>query len=374
MRSDLLTGCPPWLCEAPARLWLHVWPEDRMLQLALYGAFGLGALTLLVLLQVLLLGELSRRRAVRRQQFNEQWRPYFALCSLSDDVPTSHASLPRRHQLWFLLQWNRTQLQLRGAARERMNRALVALGMDRQALLLLRGRVRSKLIGLTCLRHLADPTHWDAVQPLLLSRNAIVALAAAQTLVAMDPAKAMQLILPAAVERPDWALPRLVSLCQQAGEQAVTTPLLIVLSSSPDPRRERLVGLLVHGDPRHAAPWARARLDQGAPVEQLQVALRCLSELGDPRDRPRLLRALGHEQEGVRLAALLALHKQARREDSELFLPLLADRSWWVRQAAADSLATLPGASPDALQQLLEQVHDRYGRDALRRAIAEVRR
>ncbi|MDH0690831.1 HEAT repeat domain-containing protein, partial [Stutzerimonas stutzeri] len=240
MRSDLLAGCPPWLCEAPARLWLHVWPEDRMLQLALYCAFGLGALTLLVLLQVLLLGELSRRRAVRRQQFNEQWRPYFALCSLSDDVPTSHASLPRRHQLWFLLQWNRTQLQLRGAARERMNRALVALGMDRQALLLLRGRVRSKLIGLTCLRHLADPTHWDAVQPLLLSRNAIVALAAAQTLVAMDPAKAMQLILPAAVERPDWALPRLVSLCQQAGEQAVTTPLLIVLSSSPDPRRERL--------------------------------------------------------------------------------------------------------------------------------------
>lgn len=224
-----------------------------MLQLALYCAFGLGALTLLVLLQVLLLGEVSRRRAVRRQQFNEQWRPYFAFCSLSDEAPTSHASLPRRHQLWFLLQWNRTQLQLRGAARERMNRALVALGMHRQALILLRGRVRSKLIGLTCLRHLADPAHWDAVLPLLLSRNAIVALAAAQTLVAMDPARAMQLILPAAVERPDWALPRLVSLCQQAGEQAVTTPLLIVLASSPDPRRERLVGLLVHGDPRHAA-------------------------------------------------------------------------------------------------------------------------
>lgn len=374
MRSELLAGCPPWLCEAPGRLWLNVWPEDRMLQLALYGAFGLGALTLLVLLQVLLLGELSRRRAVRRQQFNEQWRPYFALCSLSDELPASDAPLPRRHQLWFLLQWNRTQLQLRGAARERMNRALVALGMDRQALNLLRGRVRSKLIGLTCLRHLADPTHWNAVQSLLLSRNAIVALSAAQTLVAMDASKAMQLILPAAVNRPDWALPRLISLCQQAGEQAVTTPLLIVLSSSEDPRRERLVPLLAQGDPRHAAPWARARLDEGAPAEYLQVALRCLCELGDPRDRTRLLRALKHEQDSVRLAALQALHKQARREDNELFLPLLADSSWWVRQAAADSLATLPGASPDALQQLLEQVHDRYGRDALRRAIAEVRR
>ncbi|WP_278413942.1 HEAT repeat domain-containing protein [Stutzerimonas kunmingensis] len=374
MLSEWLARCPRWLCEAPANAWAQLWPEDRMLQLALYGAFGLGALTLLVLLQVLLLGELSRRRAVRRQQFNEQWRPFFALCSLSDELPPSHAPLPRRRQLWFLLQWNRTQLQLRGAARERMNRALIALGMDRQALILLRGRVRSKLIGLTCLRHLADPAHWQAVQPLLLSRNSIVALSAAQTLVAMDASKAMQLILPAAVNRPDWALPRLTSLCQQAGEQAVTTPLLIVLSSSEDPRRERLVPLLVQGDPRHAAPWARARLDEGAPAEYLQVALRCLCELGDPRDRHRLLRALQHEQDTVRLAALQALHKQARREDSELFLPLLSDSSWWVRQAAADSLAAMPGATLEGLQHLLEQVRDRYGQDALRRAIAEVRR
>ncbi len=374
MLSEWLARCPRWLCETPANAWAQLWPEDRMLQLALYCALGLGTLTVLVLLQVLLLGEVSRRRTVRRQQFNEQWRPFFALCSLSDELPPSHAPLPRRRQLWFLLQWNRTQLQLRGAARERMNRALIALGMDRQALNLLRGRVRSKLIGLTCLRHLADPAHWQAVQPLLLSRNSIVALSAAQTLVAMDASKAMALILPAAVNRPDWALPRLISLCQQAGEQAVTTPLLIVLSSSEDPRRERLVPLLVQGDPRHAAPWARARLDEGASAEYLQVALRCLCELGDPRDRHRLLRALQHEQDSVRLAALQALHKQARREDSELFLPLLSDSSWWVRQAAADSLATLPGASTEALQQLLEQVHDRYGRDALRRAIAEVRR
>jgi HEAT repeat protein len=76
----------------------------------------------------------------------------------------------------------------------------------------------------------------------------------------------------------------------------------------------------------------------------------------------------------VRLAALQALHKQARREDSELFLPLLSDSSWWVRQAAADSLAAMPGATLEGLQHMLEQVRDRYGRDALRRAIAEVRR
>lgn len=345
-----------------------------MLQLALYCALGLGMLTLLVMLQVMLLGEVARRRATRRQQFNDQWRPFFALCSLGDELPVPAPLLPRGRQLWFLLQWNRTQLQLRGAARERMNHALIALGMDRQALALLRGRVRSKLIGLTCLRHLASPDHWEAVQPLLMNRNLVVSLAAAQTLIAMDALRAMQLILPAAVIRPDWALPRLANLCQQAGEQAVTLPLLIALTGSEDPRRERLIPLLVHGDPRHAAPWARARLDENAAPEQLQVALRCLSELGDPRDRARLLKALHHEHADVRLAALQALHKQARNEDSQVFLPLLGDHSWWVRQAAADSLATLPGITSQGLQAMLDDVQDRYGQDALRRAMAEVSR
>ena len=49
-------------------------------------------------------------------------------------------------------------------------------------------------------------------------------------------------------------------------------------------------------------------------------------------------------------------------------------RYWAMLQAAADSLATLPNATPERLQGLLERVEDRYGQDALRRAIAEVRR
>lgn len=374
MLSELAFSCPIWLCEAPRQAWLAIWPEDGMLQLVLYCAMGLAGLTLLVMIQVMLLGEVAQRRSARRQAFNDQWRPFFALCSLGDELPHPMPVLPVNRQLWFLLQWNRTQLQLRGAARERMNRALTALDMDRQALALLRGRVRSKLIGLTCLRHMADPGHWDAVQPLLMNRNVIVSLAAAQTLIAIDAARAMQLIIPASVTRPDWALPRLASLCQQAGAQAVTLPLLITLASSEDPGRERLVHLLIHGDPRHAAPWARARLEEDAAPEQLQVALRCLCELGDPRDRQRLLRAIHHNHADVRLAALHALHKQARSEDNDVFMPLLGDSSWWVRQAAADSIVTLPGVTPEQLHQWLARVDDRYGQDALRRAIAEIRR
>ena len=74
------------------------------------------------------------------------------------------------------------------------------------------------------------------------------------------------------------------------------------------------------------------------------------------------------------LPTSLASLPRAALRATALFLPLLGDPSWWVRQAAADSLATLPNATPERLQGLLERVEDRYGQDALRRAIAEVRR
>lgn len=373
MPSDWQLRCPALLCEAPLQAWFALKPEDSVLQLAFYAAAGLAALTLLVMLQVLLFGELAQRQARRRQRFNDEWRPYFALCSLSDELPQASLPASRRQQLWLLLQWNRTQMQLRGAAHARMNQAMVSLGLERLALELLDGRVRSRLIGLTSLRHLADPRHWDAVLPLLHSRNSIVSLTAAQTLVAMDPARAMQTVLAVATKRPDWALPRLASLCLQAGEQAVTAPLLALLNS-PTPPHQRLAVLLAHGDPRQAAGWARSRLADDAPVPQQLAALRCLGELGDPRDRASLLHRLQHDHPDVRLQALLALSRQARGEDQALFLPLLGDRSWSVRQAAADSLASLPGMTTERLQQMLKAVDDRYGQDALRRAIAELHR
>lgn len=373
MLSDWAARCPQWLCAGPDPNGTAA-TEDAFLHAAFLGALGLAALTLLLMLVVLALSERARHRSRRRQRFNDHWRPYFALCSLSDELPEAIAPHSRSHRLWLLLQWNRTQLQLRGASQQRMNRALIALGMHRQALELLRGRVRSKLIGLTSLRYLADSTHWDRVEPLLHNRNTIVSLAAAQTLIAMDASRAMWRILPLAANRLDWALPRLAGLCLQAGEKAVTTPLLAALNESPIQQRERLVALLVHGDPRHAAPWARARLDEGASAEQVQVALRCLGELADPRDQRRLQGALAHAEANVRLAALHALHKQARLEDRGLFVPLLSDLSWPVRQAAADCLASMPGATPERLHSLLQEVDDRYGKDALRRAMAEARR
>ena len=373
MFSDAFGTCPAWLCaNSYLARYLDLLPEEPTLRFALHSSVVLGLITVAIMLQVLLISEVSNRRRLRRVQFNDAWRPFLALCSISDQMPTDRPTLPNDQRLWWVLQWNRFQQQMRGPARERMNLALQSLDMEPFVLSLLRSGVRKRLIGLTCLRYLGAPRHWQLLVPLLNHRNAIISLSAAHTLIAIDAPQAMRLILPKAAQRPDWALPRLAALCQSAGQAAVTAPLLSTLYLASEAERNRLASLLLWAEPRLTGPWARAQLDHsGASADQVIIALRCLGELNDPRDRARMLGQLAQQDANIRLVAIQAFQRQARAEDVAHLLPLLGDRSWWVRQATADSIAALPGFSQDRLAELAMSYPDRYGQDALRRVIAE---
>ncbi|MBZ0330461.1 HEAT repeat domain-containing protein [Halomonas sp. ANAO-440] len=369
-----------WHQAVDTLAWMSLMPDDPVLRLAIYSALALVALTLLVMVQVLVLSELAGRRERRRRAFVNIWRPQLAMWSLSEPGSVAVGGTPRskQEQLWFLLLWSRVQRQLRGSARERLNTMFDALGMTDWVLAMLRTRaVHRQLVALNCLRYLADVRHWSAVSPLLEVRNPVVGMAAAQALVAMDPARAMQRLIPLVGERRDWAMPRLRALCQQAGRDAVGTPLLAELESAST-WSLRVVALIDWAPPSRAAPWARRCLTWSSVEEDREAidatrcaALRCLGELRDPRDRMLLASQLDSPSPEVRLAAVQALRRQAGTEDITLLEARLADSSWWVRQAAADCLVALPGIEPERLTELLERVEDRYGRDALRRAMAE---
>ena len=354
--------------------WLAWLPTDPALRLAAHTAVGLALVTLLVLVQVLAVSAWATRERAHRERFNQTWRPQLAVASVDDrGFPT--ARVPRgRQRLWWLMLWNRIQRQLRGDATARLNRLLRLLAFERYALRLLHRRgVRNRLVALETLRHLADARHWDAVVPLLQVRNPFVALAAAQALVAMDPARAMQLVLPIAVARADWGVQRLLALCRQAGREAVTAPLLHALDAGEPRTLDRMVPLMAYADPRRIAPWARGCLQHDPDATHRQAALQALGELGDPRDRDGMRRALADEDPNVRLTAVQAIRRQAQAGDADVLLPLLADRSWWVRQEAADGLVALPRMDLPQLEALLARVDDRYGREALERALTERR-
>lgn len=354
-------------------------PADPVLRLAAQSALALATVTLAVLVQVLAVSALAARQRRRREAFNAAWRPALAVAGLADDAldAVTLASLPepvRGRRLWWLMLWNRMQRQLRGASTQRLNRVLHRLGLEPQVRRLLRGRgVRARLVALEAARHLGDPAHWGSIAPQLHARNPFVSLAAAHALVAIDAARAMRLVMPLATTRADWGVPRIAALCQQAGRDAVTPPLLEALDASDAAGLDRLVPLLRHAEPRGVAPWARACLAHDPEPRHRAGAVQSLGELRDPRDRDALVRALDDEDATVRLVAVEALRARLGADDAALLMPRLADRSWWVRRAAADTLVELPRVDEAMLADWLGGIDDRYGREALQRALDERR-
>ncbi|MDR7192033.1 HEAT repeat domain-containing protein [Luteimonas terrae] len=351
--------------------WLAIAMEDPVLRWALYVVAALTVVTLLTMVQVLVLAELGARRLARRRAFDDVWRPRLAEATLHN-APPSWTAPAADERLWFLLLWCRTQRKLRGQAHARLNRLLVDYGLHRAALDLLgRRQIHLRLVALAVLRQVGGPESWDGVAHFLQHRNPLLALAAAEVLVTIDPHRAMAEVLPVVVVRRDWTPQRISALCQLAGRTAVSSPLLAALRAASPEQVHRLATLAQWGDPARMAGWARAALGTSPDPRVRQAGLQVLGDLRDDVDRPVLEAALADPEADVRLAALKALRKQAAPAGRETLRALLTDLSWAVRQEAADAIAAQPTLDRIALEQFLDTVEDRYGQDALRRAIEE---
>ncbi len=357
---------------------LTVMLGDPVLRIAVYSVMALASVTLLMMLNVLVLSELATRRERRRAAFTQLWRPVLTAWSIGEYEKFPPLTQKRQEErLWLLLMWVSLQRQLRGSTKEKLNAFFNHLVMDDYVVALLGSRkVHRRLLALTCLRYVGEERHWVSVAPLVMSSNAIESLAAAQVLVAMNPARAMQFLVPFYMQRRDWAYLRFKSLCKQAGRTAAGPPLLTALQQGSP---MRIVALLEWVLPAKAAGWARRCLHQ-TPVsvemskeqcDAVCASLRCLAELHDRQDRELLINALDHPLPQVRAEAVVAFKRQANSDDEAQFIRVLSDSNWWVRQAAADALVALPGIEAHHLSALYEGLQDRYGRDALRRAMTE---
>jgi HEAT repeat protein len=115
------------------------------------------------------------------------------------------------------------------------------------------------------------------------------------------------------------------------------------------------------------AAQLRRVLESDAERETLVAALKLLA---DPRDAPLARRYAAHGEWVVRLAAVRALGRIATKPDLPVLCGALADPVWWVRQRAADAIVGLPYLTASQLKLLQTIVADRFGADALARALA----
>lgn len=351
------------------------WPAARPLQIAAACTLVLAATILLAQFCVLLLSAFVRYQEHRRDAFNAAWRPRIGVASIDGGIwPDMPAPSGERQRLWWLMLWNRMQRQLRGDSKMRLNRLIRLLGMQKHAVRTLHGRgSMRKLVALETFRHLAEADFWDDVEPYCRARNPFVAISAAHALVALDPNRAMHLVLRMAIERDNWGIRRLGGLCKAAGPVAMTPALLAALNLAKPVDAARIAPLVVHANPGMLAVWARTSLARERNRRIRIAAMGVLAELGNPRDHDRIVANLRDGDRDMRLVAVKALRRQAGTGDVDLLLSMLGDSSWWVRRETADALAAMPGLGADPFPALLQRVDDRFGRDELTRAFNDRR-
>lgn len=351
-------------------------PTDTLLRVTLYCAAGVGIIAVAVLVQVLILSTLTRRRQHKRSQFESNWRPYLAAVALGDGI-TNTPPLASAHRYWFLVLWCRMQRSLRGSPRDRLNALLIHMGLHDAVLEAVRdASAREQLIGLTTLRYLGQFEHWRTVADKVDDKNPIIAMAAAETLVRLDPQQAMAVLMPVMLSRPDWSSVQVATLMRSAGPGVLSAKLKLELEkrlTSPGQQspfaRRRLLKLLPLGDQAQLAPLIR-RLLQTGEVDAVSVALKCLGENSDPRDRAAFIEHLSHPAADVRGMAAEALASVVEPRDLEPLLALVTDRDWWVRQQAARAVAQIPGQRQQ-VEHLRERIADPYGQEALAFAFSE---
>lgn len=349
------------------------WPSgtgsDPWLAAALWSALGAWGTAFALVLWIALLRVWARVRGAAVERRLSRWRPILAAVVANDSVPPRAPAAREIRDV--LAVWNQQAVAIKGPARARLADWARQHRLGEHARELLDGRaVRDRLLGLATLGHLADPSHFAAVRACAAMEDSLVSLAAARALIAMDAAEAFVALRAELVAREDWPLARLLAAFREHRSDRLPGLVANAIDLASDAELARLLQLAQAVPPERVALQARRVLKRGASSEALVAALRLLS---DPRDSEFARRYAKHEDWVVRLAAVRALGRMAAKDDLPVLCAALADPVWWVRHRAADAIVALPYLSTAQLRRLREIVDDRFGADALARAIAEKR-
>jgi HEAT repeat protein len=326
-------------------------------------------LTVALALQVLVMRERIVRRERRRERVFATWRPvlFERLLGGAPALPP----LPVGDEEDLLLLWNQLQDGVRGEARGRLNALAEAVGAPAAARrLLARGTALGRLLAIRTLGQLGRAGDYDDVVRYLDERASYLCLAAARALVHIDPRRAPDDVLRRLPERPDWPVSLFATALSEANPERLAAQLRALQGRLPAAELARLLPLTSLLPEQIADGFLGDLLSTSAHPEALCAALRAVR---GPALRDQVRRACAHPVWAVRTQAAAALGRIGEPEDLGPLLALLRDPQWWVRYRAAQALTSGRFGSAAEIVALADRLQDRFARDIVAHALAEVR-
>jgi hypothetical protein len=334
------------------------------------------AASLLLLLYTLELRWRRRQRERHRARVIQRWRSIIAAAVTGTESgagsgaqpPLPHA-LPRSERAEFLKLWNMTRNMIEGAAGDRLIALATQLGLveiaRRQAG---HRRIATRLVGIRTLGHLRDGRSFAPLQAAVDDNHALVSITAAEALVEIDPARAVDVLIPRIARRRDWPRTHVFRMLQKAGSALIGEPLYRAIRTAGDDDATYLLKFLelAEFDVRDAicAELLSSRRDP----ELVAATLKAASGVGR---MPRLDELVAHPAWYVRMQAARFIGRMGRAEDVGRLEKLLGDREWWVRYRAARALVRLPALGRTEIERIRERQEDPFARDILGQAIGE---
>ena len=210
-----------------------------------------------------------------------------------------------------------------------------------------------------------------ALIPLMRHDAPEVRMRAAKALGALGGTSSVRELVRALDEPNRWSTIRLADILSSMGREVVDE-LVAQFDALRPPGKIAALDIVARLRPLWLVSWLEARLgDEDADVRAR--ACHALGCIGDPRSAAPLARALGDGAWPVRAMAAKALGRLGRAEAVEPLVRALGDREWWVRSNAARALFALGGAGADALERTLDS-DDRFAREQSVRMLEELGR
>lgn len=334
-------------------------------------AFWLGvvvvAMALLMLLVILVMRQAVARRERHRVRAATFW--HGILVDAAQGAAAPAPALPRRDVTGFVDAWNNLHRTLEDDDNPGLRRVAQEIGLDRQLVLAIdHGNFHNRVMAIIALGYTRSRAHFDQLARYLDDHSTIVSLSAARALMHIDPARAVTMLVPHIVTRPDWPQGGVAQILHEAEPGVVSQELGEVALRANADVAPRLIRFLADVSPSAAAPVIRRLL--AAPPDDHLVST-CLQVMTDAGDLDLVRPLLAHDRWHVRMHAAAALGRLGQPGDEQRLLPLLGDTQWWVRYRAAQALTRLPHIGEHDIQCIREAQSDRFACDILDQVMAE---
>lgn len=310
--------------------------------------------------------------AREQEKMRQTWWPVFAeVAILGDERAVSTPKWPRhRSRVKLLREWCRFRSTIRGDCCDNLDKFALAHGLLPVAQKLSRSRsIGHRLLAIQALGLLRDHSSWEPIAKRVTDSNVSIAITAAAALVNIEPVSAIEIVMPKIARQPSWPRTAVGKILHAAGADIVTAPLCTAIRESDSEGAVRLLRFYEAAYIKDMDRTAEHLLVSGNDPAVIAAALRAVRG-----DLPRHLleRCVNSETWFIRMQAANLLSKFGRREDYALLEPLLSDSEWWVRYRAAQAITALPFLGPNALRKLRGRQKDKFARQIMSQALAEV--